>query len=153
MADDHFPGTLMRRLFLAWLAIVVTLLLLDLIWLGLLAMPLYQQGIGHLMAGQPQLWAGGLFYLLHASGLILFVVRPALASGRPAWPTGALFGLCCYGTYDLSNLATLRDWPVWLAGLDMAWGSLISAAAASAAVMAADRPSADRTGNGTGLRP
>ena len=102
----------------------------DVVWLGAVAMPLYQAGIGHLMAAEP-LWAAGLaFYLLYAAGLLVLVVRPAASSPLTLLAKGALFGLCAYGTYDLSNLATLRGWPWTLSLIDMAWGSAISAGAA-----------------------
>jgi uncharacterized membrane protein len=107
---------------------------LDLLWLGVLAKSMYSQGIGHLMADQPKLAAALLFYMLYAAGLIVFAVAPQASD--PAWGKtllmGALFGLVAYATYDLSNLATLRNWPVSLALVDMAWGAVLSAVSAGA---------------------
>jgi uncharacterized membrane protein len=95
---------------------------------------MYQQAIGHLMAEQPRLLAALAFYVLYAAGLMIFAVMPH--ADDPGWgkvvSTGALFGFFAYATYDLSNLATLRNWPVGLTLVDMAWGTLLSAAAAAA---------------------
>jgi uncharacterized membrane protein len=131
----------MTKYLLGYLAVAATMLVLDVIWLGFVAKPLYQQGIGHLMAEQPKLAAAGLFYVLYALGLMIFVVTPG-GSTMPWEKTlwmGALFGLFCYATYDLSNLATLKNWPTGLAFIDMAWGSVLSAACASAGKAAMDR--------------
>jgi uncharacterized membrane protein len=104
------------------------------LWLGLIAKAMYQQAIGHLMAAQPKLLPASAFYVLYAAGLMIFAVMPH--AGDAGWSkavlTGALFGFFAYATYDLSNLATLRNWPVDLTLVDMAWGTLLSAAAAAA---------------------
>lgn len=124
-----------------YLATMLAMLVLDALWLGLVAPGLYRQGIGHLMAPEPRLVPAALFYLVYAWGLQLFAVAPE----RAPWPwprtlaRAAAFGLCAYATYDLSNLATLRDWPVWLAGLDIAWGCVITMAAAAAGKWVRDR--------------
>ncbi|MBA4107992.1 MAG: DUF2177 domain-containing protein [Leptothrix sp. (in: Bacteria)] len=112
----------------------VVMLLLDAIWLGFIAKGWYQQGIGHLMAEQPNLAIGALFYLLFPIGLVVFAVLPS--SDAQGWTTaalmGALFGFFAYATYDITNLATLRDWPLKLSIMDVAWGSLASGLAAGA---------------------
>jgi uncharacterized membrane protein len=125
----------------AYACIAAVMLVLDVLWIGFIAQPLYQQGIGHLMAPQPNLAAAAAFYGVYAAGLLVFVVQPhgpAAGRGRTA-VSAALFGLCAYATYGLTNLATLRDWPLGLALLDMAWGSLASAVAALAGKAARDR--------------
>lgn len=121
----------MKRLLLAYAAALTTLLIIDLPWLGIVAQPLYQQGIGHLMAPQFNLPAAIAFYLVYAAGLVYFAVQGARGL-RHAALRGALFGFVAYATYDLTNLATLRDWPVWLAAMDMAWGAAVSGVAALA---------------------
>ena len=131
----------MTRPLLTYAATTAMLMLLDALWLGLLAKPLYQQGIGHLMAAQPRLGVAAAFYLLYPLGLVIFAVWPGAVAagwGEAAW-RGALFGLFAYATYDLTNLATLRDWPVGLSLLDVAWGMVVSAAAATAGRMAFER--------------
>ena len=130
----------MTKYLAAYFATLVLMLVLDLLWLGVIAKPLYQQGIGHLMAEHPMLAVALAFYLLYPVGLVWF----AVLQGGPAgdWKTaafqGALFGFFAYATYDLTNLATLRDWPVSLAALDTAWGTAVSAVCAAAGRLALD---------------
>jgi len=126
----------------AYGATAVVLLALDLLWLGVIAKSFYRAGIGHLMADSPNLVAGGIFYLLYPAGVLLFAVAPEAWHGGLAAPTGlpwshaavagALFGLFAYATYDLSNLATLRGWPLHLSLVDIAWGAALTATAAAA---------------------
>lgn len=125
----------MTKYLAAYATATVVMVAIDLIWLGVIAKPLYRAGIGHLMADSPNIPAALLFYLLFPVGLMIFAVVPNAVS--PEWTktlvAGALFGLFTYATYDLTNLATLKGWPVGLAALDTAWGSLVSAVAAAAA--------------------
>ena len=123
----------------AYSATAVVMLALDVVWLAVIAKSFYRDGIGHLMADPPNLVAGGVFYLLYPVGVVLFAVAPAPWSGALAlvpWSravlAGALFGLFAYATYDLSNLATLRGWPLRLTLVDIAWGTALTAAAAAA---------------------
>lgn len=123
----------------AYGATAIVMLALDLLWLGVIATSFYRDGIGHLIADPPNLVAGGVFYLLYPAGVMLFAVAPAVWSGAPGlvpWSravlAGALFGFFAYATYDLSNLATLRDWPLRLALVDIAWGTALTTAAAAA---------------------
>ncbi len=124
----------MQKTLLAYAATTFVMVAIDLVWLGLIAKPIYQQGIGHLMASEPKLVAGAVFYLLYPVGLMVFAVVPGAAS--TAWGDTALkaamFGFFAYATYDLTNLATLKDWPTSLALIDMAWGTAVSAVAALA---------------------
>lgn len=111
---------------------------IDALWLGLVAPGFYRSQIGHLMAETPNLYAAGVFYLLFVGVLVYFVVEPALRTGsiRDAWIRGALFGLVTYATYDLTNLATLRDWPLLVTVVDLAWGTTLAAGTAAASVWA-----------------
>jgi uncharacterized membrane protein len=119
---------------ISYMATLIVMVTVDALWLGVIAKPVYQQGIGHLMAERPQWVAAALFYAVFALGLMLFAVLPH--RGAPSWSTSALmaamFGFFCYATYDLTNLATLKGWPLGLSLLDIAWGSLLSAIAATA---------------------
>jgi len=112
------------------IALIMTAL--DALWIGVIAKSLYQQGIGHLMAQSPRLGAAALFYAVYALGLLMFVVTPTseASNWHMSLMRGALFGFFAYATYDLTNLATLKDWPIGLSVLDIAWGSGASAAAA-----------------------
>jgi uncharacterized membrane protein len=130
----------MPKILLPYLATLVVLVLLDAIWLGGVAQTMYQHGIGHLMAATPNFGAAAAFYLLYALGIVLFVVRPRAAGdwqAAAAW--GALFGFMAYMTYDLTNLATLRGWPVLLSLIDTTWGCVATGLAAAAGKRAADR--------------
>lgn len=112
------------------IALIMTAL--DALWIGVIAKSLYHQGIGHLMAQSPRLGAAALFYAVYALGLLMFVVSPTseASNWHMSLMRGALFGFFAYATYDLTNLATLKDWPIGLSVLDIAWGSGASAAAA-----------------------
>ena len=123
----------MPRLAIAYAATAIVMVVLDLLWLGVVARPLYQQGIGHLMAERPNIAVATLFYAVYALGLVVFAVAPNADAGwGKTMRDAALFGFFAYATYDLTNLATLKDWPVGISLLDMAWGSLLSALAAAA---------------------
>ena len=124
-----------------YLAVTVTLVLLDLLWLGVIAKPAYMEGIGHLMAPRPNFLAAMLFYALYPAGVVIFAVAPdgVSAGWQKTFITAALFGFFAYATYDLTNLATLKAWPAGLAALDMAWGTFITAISAMAGKAALDR--------------
>ena len=117
--------------FLATLAVMVAL---DLVWLGVVAKPLYQAGIGHLMADQPNVVVALVFYVVYALGLMVFAIAPW--ASKTGWlkmaAMAGMFGFFAYATYDLTNLATLKQWPLQLALMDMAWGTVVSAVSACA---------------------
>ena len=120
--------------FKAWLFTFVVMLVIDALWLGVVARDLYQQEMGSLMATQPRWLAAAAFYLAYPLGLVVFAVRPALASHSAghAMVLGGMFGLFAYGTYDLTNLAVVQDWPLRLTFIDLAWGTFASAVSAGA---------------------
>ena len=101
---------------------------IDLLWLGVIAKNLYREQIGFLMADEIRWGAAFIFYGLYLFGLVFFAIMPAFKQGM--WNTallnGALFGLICYATYDLTNLATLKGWPVKIVIYDLIWGTFIS---------------------------
>jgi len=117
-----------------YLATGLVLLAGDVLWLSTMTGILYRPALGALMAEQPDLVAAALFYLVYVFGIVFFAVAPALASGRwsAALARGAALGLVAYGTYDLTNQATLRGWPVLVTVVDIAWGVVLTAAAAIA---------------------
>lgn len=131
----------MNKYLVAFLVVAVVMVAMDVLWLGFIAKPMYQDGIGHLMAERPQLLAALAFYMVYAVGLVVFVVAPR--AGMAGWQStalmAALFGFVAYATYDLSNLATLKNWPLWLSLIDMAWGAFASAVAAASAKIAIDK--------------
>ena len=104
----------------------------DLAWLGVIARRFYRTQLAGLVADQFNVRAATAFYLVYPLGVVIFAVAPALHSG--AWPHaavwGAILGFFAYATYDLTNLATLRDWPLRLTLVDMLWGTSLTALAA-----------------------
>lgn len=112
---------------------VATFLALDAIWLGLIAKNLYATELKGLMTNNVKWAAAGLFYLIFVAGLIYFVIAPTLKSGSMNQLTlaGGLFGLVTYATYDLTNYATLKGFPLKIVVLDMIWGTALSAAVAT----------------------
>ena len=113
---------------LTYVATLVLFAGMDFVWLGFIAQGYYRSQIGHLIADKFNMPGAVAFYLVYALGLMIFAIQPALVAGGPmkALTTGALFGLFCYATYDLTNLATLKNWSVPLSFLDMAWGTALS---------------------------
>jgi len=101
--------------------------LVDMVWLGVVAKGFYRKHLGELLAPKVNWAAAMIFYLLFIAGLLVFAVRPALMQGAPlrALWLGAFLGLIAYATYDLTNLATLKDWPVLVTVVDLAWGTVL----------------------------
>jgi uncharacterized membrane protein len=127
-----------KRSLFAYLGTLFAFLVLDGLWLGVLMGPTYKSLLGPLMLDQPRLLPAVLFYLLYALGCVVFVVLPS-ASWQRAARLGALLGLVAYGTYDLSNWATLHGWSAALAIMDMAWGTFLTAACCTVGYLCAHR--------------
>ena len=102
---------------------------IDMIWLGMVARKFYRDQIGALMKPDVNWTAAIIFYLIFIAGLVVFVIEPAMekSSWKHALFFGALFGLVCYATYDLTNLAVARDWPVLVTIVDLVWGAVLAA--------------------------
>jgi uncharacterized membrane protein len=130
-----------RQLVIAYCAALAALLAIDALWLVVLMGPAYKVWLGTLMLAEPKWLPAAAFYLLFTVGLVVFAVMPAVRKQdwRTAALLGGLLGLVAYGTYDLSNLATLRGWPWQLTLVDMAWGGVLACLAAVAGYMAASR--------------
>ncbi|HZT50592.1 MAG TPA: DUF2177 family protein [Stellaceae bacterium] len=126
---------------LAYLGTLAVLVLCDLVWLSTVGAAVYRPRIGALLLDRPIVWAGALFYLVYAVGVVVFAAGPALRaeSWVRAMVLGALFGGFAYATYDLTNLATLRHWSGLVTVLDIAWGMVLSGAAATAGYFLAQR--------------
>lgn len=116
----------------AYAAALVAFLVLDAIWLGVVARGFYAGQLGGLMRDNVNFLVAGGFYVAYVAGVVYFAVMPALEQG--AWSrallNGALLGLLAYGTYDMTNIATLKGWPVVMSMVDMAWGMVVTASAA-----------------------
>jgi uncharacterized membrane protein len=105
----------------------------DMVWLGLIAKNFYRQQIGFLLKPNVNWYAAILFYFLFLAGLVFFVIEPAMKnqSLSEAILRGAFFGLVTYATYDLTNLAVTKDWPLLVTVVDMAWGTALAATVAT----------------------
>jgi uncharacterized membrane protein len=119
----------------------VIFVVIDFIWLSTMARLLYRPELGSLLADRPALTPAVVFYFLYVVGLALLIVRPAVDSGSviTALWTGSLFGLVAYGTYDLTNAATLDGWSWRVTVVDMVWGSVLTGFSAAAGVWLAGR--------------
>ncbi len=108
---------------------LVVFFAIDILWLGLVAKNLYQQYLGDFMRASTNWTAAILFYMVYIGGLMFFVIYPALERGSWSYAllTGALFGLITYATYDMTNLATLKDWPIFITVVDITWGTVLNA--------------------------
>lgn len=132
----------MTRTYLtAYAATAVAFLAVDSVWLSVMAAQLYRPLLGDMIAEDFDIVAAALFYVLYVGGIVFFAVKPALERGRAATAAlnGAFFGLCAYGTYDLTNQATLKDWPTVITVADLCWGTILTATAATVGFLVASR--------------
>lgn len=131
----------MKTVITAYVAAGIAFLIIDAIWLTIMADALYRPLLGDRLAPQFHLAPAVAFYLIYIGGIVFFAVMPALAGGglAKAMLNGAVLGLVAYATYDLTNHATLRDWPLAVTLADISWGMAVTAAGASAGFLAASR--------------
>lgn len=122
-----------------YLATIPVFFAIDMLWLGVLARSFYQTNLRHLLSPEVNWPAALVFYLIYIAGILLFAVRPGLEvqSLARACLWGALFGFFIYATYDLTNLATLRDWPLNVVLVDIAWGTVLCTLVAGGSYLAA----------------
>lgn len=113
-----------------YFATLIAFFAIDMIWLGLVARSFYRKHLGFLLATNPNWLAAIIFYLLFIVGILLFVVLPGLKANslKSTLVHAALFGIITYATYDLTNLATVKDWPLIVTVVDMIWGMILSVA-------------------------
>ena len=119
----------------------VIFFLIDLLWIGILANDFYAENIGGLLRDSVNWPAAFLFYLIYIGGIVHFVLVPSLDSGKGMFDValkGGLLGLFAYGTFDLTALALLKDWPVAVTIVDMAWGTFLTAAVSSSSLWIAN---------------
>ncbi|MGJ8571340.1 MAG: DUF2177 family protein [Hoeflea sp.] len=117
----------------AWAGTAVFLLAIDAVWLGVVAKGFYARQLGDLMLDQPKLSFAAIFYVMYSAVAVLLASAPAFRSGSltDALMLGAILGFAAYGTYDITNLSTLKNWPLMMSLVDMAWGTLLTAAASA----------------------
>jgi len=129
------------RMAAVYVAVAVSFLLIDLVWLKVMGERMYRPILGDILLPDPKLWPAVLFYLIYPLGLIGFAVMPAYQDGSPirALVMGLMFGFFTYATYDLTNQATLRNWTMMLTVTDVLWGSTLAAFCSYCGYVAADR--------------
>lgn len=115
------------RYFIIYMITLAVFFLVDMVWLGLIANKLYRDQIGFIMKDRPNWLAAFIFYLIFILGLVFFVIQPALLSESivEALLRGMFFGFITYATYDLTNLATLENWPLKITIIDLIWGTTL----------------------------
>jgi uncharacterized membrane protein len=111
-----------------YLASLVVFFAVDMVWLGLVASSFYKKHLGYLMAPSVNWLAAIIFYLLFILGILVFVVLPGIKENslQNTILRAVLFGLITYATYDLTNLATVKDWPLMITLVDLGWGMVLS---------------------------
>lgn len=131
----------MARYAIAYLATACVFFALDYLWLSRVAIGFYKSQMGEIMRPQPNFTAAGIFYLFYIAGIVYFAVMPSSQNGTliTALISGALLGLFAYGTYDMTNLATLKVWTLSLSVVDMVWGMVLTAVSAAAGYLAVTR--------------
>jgi uncharacterized membrane protein len=124
----------MMKVIYLYLLTIPIFFAIDMIWLGFVARGFYRNHLGHLLRPDVNWTAAIIFYLLYILGILVFAVMPALEKNslRQAALLGGLFGFFAYATYDLTNLATLKDWPVIVVWVDIAWGVVLTASVSTA---------------------
>ena len=113
-----------KNIALMYVLTLVVFFLIDMVWLGLVAKNFYRRYLGDMLSPKVNWPAAILFYLLFIAGLLLFVIEPAQGRALEALWKGAVFGLIAYATYDLTNLATLKNWPLLVTVVDLVWGNV-----------------------------
>ncbi len=116
------------QLLIAYVLTLVVFLAIDLFWLGFAAKGLYRKHLGSFLSENVNWTAAIIFYLLYIAGIFIFCISPAVEkqSLKHAIIMGALFGFFCYATYDLTNLATLNAWPLYIVWVDIIWGTVLT---------------------------
>lgn len=139
-AVNRMKGNSMH-IIIAYFAAALVFFALDMAWLAGVAKNFYFSQLGDLVRPKPDFLVAGIFYVGYIAGVVYFAIAPALAAGSfgKALINGALIGLLAYGTYDATNLATLRGYPAILAIVDTAWGTFLTATAASVGYLAASK--------------
>ncbi len=128
----------MKQFAIAYVASLLTFIVIDAVWLGLVAKQFYASQLGPLMREDILFVPAGVFYLLYSAGIVLLAVRPEQPdlSLLNVAIYGAVVGFIAYGTYDVTNLATIKNWPPLMSVVDLVWGTAISSLVAVAGAVA-----------------
>ncbi len=129
----------MKSFAVSYAGALVAFLAIDAIWIGVVARRFYAEQLGDLMRPAPWMGVAAVFYLMYAVAIVVLAIQPALrdASASKAALLGAMLGFAAYGTYDITNLSTLRGWPWQVSLIDWGWGTLLTGFSAWAGYLAA----------------
>ena len=118
-----------KSIIISYVLTFIVFLLVDMLWIGVIAKNLYQKFLGGFITDKVNWTAAFIFYLIYVVGISIFAIYPALNKGSAvnAILMGALFGIFAYATYDLTNYATLKGWPLPIVFIDILWGAVVSA--------------------------
>ena len=125
-----------KSLILSFVFVSTIFLIIDVIWLSVTVKSIYRPALGNLLNDKPVLWAAVFFYILYMVGLFLIIIRPALINDsilQALW-TGAIFGVVAYGTYNLTNMATIKNWSSTIVWIDMIWGGFLTGFSSAAGI-------------------
>tara|TARA_B110000196_G_scaffold306619_1_gene305403 strand:- start:174 stop:584 length:411 start_codon:yes stop_codon:yes gene_type:complete len=119
---------MIKSLIISFIFVSSIFLILDIVWLSITVKSLYKPALGGLLKDKPLMWAAVLFYVIYLIGLGLIIVKPALANDSilQAFWTGVVFGVVAYATYNLTNMATIKNWSSSIIWIDMIWGGLLT---------------------------
>ena len=122
------------KFLISYLLTTVVFFAIDIVWLGLIAKNIYAKYLGHYLSDDVNWLAAMAFYLLYIAGIFVFAILPAVEKNSVinAILYGAFLGLVAYATYDLTNYATLKDWPVRIVVIDLVWGTILTSSVATA---------------------
>ena len=119
----------------------IIFLIIDVIWLSFATKSFYRPLLGDLISEKPVLWAAGLFYILYMFGMAVIVIQPCIEPStliRPLY-IGFIFGLVAYGTYNLTNMAVIKNWSANVVFVDMYWGGSLTAISATSGIFLAKK--------------
>ena len=119
----------------------IIFLLIDIVWLSYSVRFFYKPQLGLLLNEKPVMWAAIFFYLLYVIGLAILIIQPAIVkeSITQAFWTGVLFGLVAYGTYNLTNMATIKNWSPYVVFVDLFWGAILTGTSSSLGIFIAKK--------------
>ena len=130
-----------KSLIICFIFASLIFLVIDIIWLSVTVKSIYKPSLGNLLNDKPVIWAAALFYVIYVIILALLVLRPALIASSvfQAFWTGALFGIVTYGTYNLTNMATITGWSSKVVFVDMFWGGFLTSVSATTGIYLAKK--------------
>ena len=125
-----------KTLFTSLIFVSIIFLIIDVIWLSITVKYLYRPALGGLLNDQPVMWAAALFYIIYTVSLAIIILQPAIANDSifQAFWTGIVFGVVTYGTYNLTNMATIKDWSPTIVFVDMLWGGCLTGFSSAAGI-------------------